>query len=147
MGQRRRARECALQMLFQIDLTNAQPAEVFSEFWEDQSPAPELRAFAERLVEGVRREREQLDRLIADASEHWRLERMAVVDRNVLRIAVYELLFDPDTPAAVVLDEAIEVARKYGSEESAAFINGVLDAVRRRIVAEPPEPPPGAAPA
>lgn len=134
-------------MLFQIDLTNAQPAEVFSEFWEDQSPAPELRAFAERLVEGVRREREQLDRLIADASEHWRLERMAVVDRNVLRIAVYELLFDPDTPAAVVLDEAIEVARKYGSEESAAFINGVLDAVRRRIVAEPPEPPPGAAPA
>ncbi len=133
-------------MLFQIDLTAAQPQEVFSAFWEDQSPTPELRAFAERLVEGVRTERELLDRLIAEASEHWRVERMAVVDRNVLRIAVYELLFDRDTPAAVVLDEAIEVARKYGSEESAAFINGVLDAVRRRIGAEPREPSPGAGP-
>lgn len=144
MGQRRRARECALQMLFQIDLTAARPGEVFSAFWEDQNPAPELRAFAERLVEGVRAERERLDRLIAEASEHWRLERMAVVDRNVLRIAVYELLFERDTPAAVVLDEAIEVARKYGSEESAAFVNGVLDAIRRHLGAGPPEPPPGA---
>jgi transcription antitermination protein NusB len=133
LGQRRRAREWALQMLFQIDLTAVAPGEVFREFWLGQEASEETRHFAERLVEGVVRERLELDRVLVGSTENWRLERMAVVDRNVLRLGAYELLFESETPLAVVLDEAIEVAKKFGSEESGAFINGVLDAVRRRI--------------
>jgi N utilization substance protein B len=119
-------------MLFQIDLAGDTPAQVFEHFWEGQleADAP-TRAFAERLVSGVTQERPRLDRAIVDQARNWRLERMAVVDRNVLRLAVWELLFDPETPAPVVIDEAVEVARRYGSEQSASFINGVLDAVRR----------------
>ena len=131
MGQRRRARECALQMLFQIDVTSTPPAEVFQEFWIDQSPADDVRAFAEGLVRGVAQQRRALDAVLAGSSEHWRIERMAVVDRNVLRMAIYELLWQPETPPAVVIDEAIEVAKRFGGEESGAFVNGVLDAVRR----------------
>ena len=132
MGGRRRARECALQMLFQIDLAGDTPAQVFEHFWQGQLEAdPPTRAFAERLVQGVVQERPRLDRAIAEHARNWRLERMAVVDRNVLRLAAWELLFDPDTPAPVVIDEAVEVARRFGSEQSSAFINGILDAVRR----------------
>ena len=80
---------------------------------------------------GVVQERPRLDRAISDQARHWRLERMAVVDRNVLRLAVWELFFDADTPPPVVIDEAVEVARRFGSEQSASFINGILDAVRR----------------
>ncbi len=142
MGQRRRARECALQMLFQIDLTGGAPRDVFEQFWATQPVGEDLQAFSETLVEGVGRELVLLDGAIASASEHWRLERMAIVDRNVLRIAVYEMLFDPDTPAAVVMDEAIEIAKRFGSEDSGAFINGILDAVHKRIVrGEIPVPP------
>lgn len=133
MGQRRRAREHALQMLFQIDLTGAAPQEVFRDFWQDQAIAGELREFAEALVLGVHGRRAELDRWISGSAEHWRLERMAVVDRNVLRMAVQELLQDPPVPVAVIIDEAIEVAKKFGGAESGAFVNGVLDSIRRRI--------------
>ena len=142
MGQRRRAREYALQLLFQIDLTGSSPGEVFREFWINQETSTEVRSFSERLVNGVFARRVQLDRLIAGAAEHWRIERMAVVDRNVLRMAVYEMLHDPEIPDAVVIDEAIEVAKKYGSEESGSFINGILDSIRRRAP-DPPAPPAG----
>jgi N utilization substance protein B len=118
-------------MLFQIDLTATPPAEVFREFWIDQALADDVRAFAEGLVRGVAARRVALDAVIAGSSEHWRIERMAVVDRNVLRMAIYELLWERETPAAVVIDEAIEVAKRFGGEESGAFVNGVLDAVRR----------------
>ena len=133
MGQRRRARERALQMLFQLDLAGGRPEEMFDAFWEGQETDADGRAFAERLVNGVVAEKARLDRTIAAAAENWRVERMAVVDRNVLRLAVYELLDEPETPPAVVLDEAIEIAKRFGSEQSGGFINGVLDAVRRRI--------------
>lgn len=133
MGQRRRARECALQMLFQIDLTGAVAAEVFGEFWVGQEAAEEMRTFAERLVLGVAGERRDLDSAIAASATHWRIERMAVVDRNILRMAVYEMLHETPTPPPVVIDEAVEVAKKFGSEESGSFINGILDDVRRRI--------------
>lgn len=133
MGQRRRARELALQMLFQIDLTGSTPEEVFPLFWSGRDVPRELRGFAERLVTRVAARRDTLDAVIAACAEHWRLERMAVVDRNVLRLATSEMLDDPDTPKAVVIDEAIEVARKFGGEDSARFANGVLDAVRLRI--------------
>jgi transcription antitermination protein NusB len=120
-------------MLFQMDLAPSSPEDVFGFFWGDQKTAEDVRAFAESLVRGVARERRFLDNVVAGSTEHWRIERMAVVDRNVLRMAVYEMLFDPEMPPVVAIDEAIELARKFGSEESGAFINGILDSVRKRI--------------
>lgn len=136
MGHRRRAREYALQMLFQIDLAGGAVPEVFQQFWTQEETDGETRDFAEHLVSGVVGQGAVLDRWIRAAAEHWRIERMAVVDRNVLRIAVFELLNDPQTPPPVVIDEAIEIAKRFGSEESGGFINGILDSIRRRA-AEP----------
>ncbi len=134
MGKRRRARECAVQMLFQIDLSGVEPAEVYTQFWEAHDMEADVRTFSQELVDGVYAERDSLDARIGKAAQRWRLERMAVVDRNVLRMALYEMNRQPQTPTAVVIDEAIEVARRFGSEESAKFVNGVLDALRRDTV-------------
>lgn len=134
MGKRRRARECALQMLFQIDLIGVERAEVYAQFWDEHDTEDDVRAFTQELVDGVCTTREQLDARITKIAERWRIERMAVVDRNVLRMALYEMNRQPQTPIAVVIDEAIEVARRFGSEESARFVNGVLDALRRDAV-------------
>jgi N utilization substance protein B len=120
-------------MLFQIDVAGGAPVEIYPEFWREHEVEDEVRAFAEELVAGVTRERDRLDALIASAAANWRVERMAVVDRNILRMAAFELAHLVDTPAAVVLDEAIEVGKRFGSEQSGAFINGVLDAVRRDL--------------
>ena len=120
-------------MLFQIDMAGGAPAEVYPHFWKEHEAELEVREFAQGLVEGVMKEREGLDRIIAGSVDNWRIDRMAVVDRNILRVAVYELAWLPDTPSVVVLDEAIEVGKKYGSEQSGSFINGILDSVRKRI--------------
>jgi N utilization substance protein B len=120
-------------MLFQIDMAGGAPAEVYPHFWKEHEAELEVREFAQGLVEGVMKEREALDRVILGSVDNWRIERMAVVDRNILRVAVYELAWLPDTPSIVVLDEAIEVGKKYGSEQSGSFINGILDSVRKRI--------------
>lgn len=120
-------------MLYQIDQTGSGPPDVFREFWVGQVPTEQLRRFAENLVLGVFERRDELDRLISRAAEHWRLERMAVVDRNVLRIAAYELMYETDVPPVVVIDEAIEVAKKFGAQDSGGFINGVLDSIRGHI--------------
>ena len=120
-------------MLFQIDMAGGAPAEVYPHFWREHEAELEVKAFAEGLVEGVTRERAVLDQIISGSAEHWRIERMAVVDRHILRVDVYELAWLPDTPPVVVLDEAIEVGKKFGSEQSGSFINGILDAVRKRI--------------
>jgi N utilization substance protein B len=120
-------------MLFQLDLTSAAPADVFREFWSERPTSDEMRAFSEALVLGVQARRDELDRWIRGSAEHWRLERMAVVDRNVLRLALHEMLSDDAPPAAVVIDEAIEIAKKFGSAESGGFVNGILDAVRKRV--------------
>ncbi len=133
MGSRRRARELALQILFQVEITRDPAALVLERFWSAQPAARATRAFAEELVQGVLNHAAEIDAIIEGGAEHWRLERMAIVDRNVLRTAIYELTRRPETPGPVVIDEAIEVARKYGSQESAPFINGVLDGIRRRI--------------
>jgi N utilization substance protein B len=133
MGRRRRSRELALQILFQVEITRDPPAQVLEHFWADHPGSPGTRGFAEELVLGVLQHLGEIDGIIAGAAEHWRLERMAIVDRNVLRSAIFELTRRPETPAAVVIDEAIEVARKFGSQESAPFINGVLDGIRLRI--------------
>jgi transcription antitermination protein NusB len=120
-------------MLFQLDVAGGDPVEIYPHFWKEHEVEAEVKTFASELVEGVVQEREALDRIISGSAENWRIERMAVVDRNILRMAVFELARLPETPAAVVLDEAIEVGKKYGSENSGAFLNGILDAIRKRI--------------
>ena len=120
-------------MLFQIDMAGGAPEEIYPHFWREHEAELEVKTFAQGLVEGVTRERDALDEIIAGSAAHWRVSRMAVVDRNILRLAVYELSRQRETPAAVVLDEAIEVGKKFGSEQSGSFINGILDAVRKRV--------------
>lgn len=120
-------------MLFQIDMAGGEPAEIYPHFWREHETETEVKAFAQGLVEGVMSERDALDGIIAGSVAHWRVSRMPVVDRNILRLAVYELASLKETPAAVILDEAIEVGKKFGSEQSGSFINGVLDAVRKRV--------------
>lgn len=120
-------------MLFQIDLAGGNPTEVFPEFWGGHEAEDEVRQFAEHLVRGVVSDRDRLDALLAGASERWRLERMAATDRNVLRIALWEMLHDAETPHAVVIDEAVEIARRFGNEESGAFVNGLLDGLRKKL--------------
>ena len=120
-------------MLYQIDQTGTSAEEVFRQFWQGHDASDEHREFAEQLVCGVSEGQAETDRLIGGAAEHWRLDRMAVVDRNVLRLAVCEMLNHPETPPAVVIDEAIEVAKRFGSEDSGGFINGILDSIRQQI--------------
>lgn len=133
MGKRHQGRECALQCLYQWDVTGAEVDSLLRGFWESRETSPEVRAFAEKLVRGTVREIARLDELIAEQAENWRLERMGRVDRNVLRLGVYELLAEPETPAAVVIDEAIELAKRFSSADAASFVNGILDGVMRRL--------------
>jgi len=137
MGSRRAARELALQALYQVDLQGGGEAESpsLALFWEHFDPAadPETRAFARELVDGVRESQERIDTLIADAAEHWRLPRLSRVDLNLLRLATFELIGRPEIPASVTLNEAIEIARRFGSEESSGFVNGVLDHIARQV--------------
>jgi N utilization substance protein B len=132
MGGRRKGRELALQMLFQWDLSKDSFHNVRRTFWTLHSESEEeVRAFADRLVEGTVEHIEPIDVLLARHAEHWRISRMAVVDRNVLRVATYELLYETQTPPAVVINEALEVARKFSTSESIHFINGILDSIRK----------------
>ncbi len=117
-------------MLFQIDLSGVEPGDVYEPFWAGHEAEADVREFSQSLVDGVYASRDELDARIAAAADRWRLERMAVVDRNILRMALFEMQRSPETPVAVVIDEAIEVARRFGTEESAKFVNGVLDALR-----------------
>ena len=134
MGTRRKSRELALQMLFQADV-GQQPAEqVRSTFWKGQSEvSPEVKGFAEDIFRVARDRAPEIDKLIEDHADNWRIDRMAAVDRNLLRAAVAELLGFPKTPRAVVINEAIEIARKFSGPESVNFINGVLDSVGKEI--------------
>ncbi|RPJ66856.1 MAG: transcription antitermination factor NusB [Acidobacteria bacterium] len=142
--ERRRAREAALQMLYQCDVGGLSAAEAIAAYAEIDQPgrvAPgETADFAVTLVEGTTADLAQIDPIIEASSEHWRLARMSVVDRTVLRLAVYQFLHEPDIPHPVVIDESVELARRYGGEESSRFVNGVLDAVRRKLAAGPSRP-------
>jgi transcription antitermination protein NusB len=134
MGTRRKSRELALQMLFQADMGRQAPEDVRRTFWNEHRSAPEdVRGFAEDLFRVASDRHAEVDGLIERHAEHWRMERMAAVDRNVLRAAVAELLGFPSTPRAVVINEALEIARKFSSPESVQFINGVLDSVGREL--------------
>jgi len=129
MGSRRRARELALQMLFENDLTGTPPDEMFLHFQEWRHAANATRDYAKRLVVGTLDHRAELDDLITRQAEHWRLKRMPAVDRNILRMALYEVRHEPDTPAPVVIDEALEIAKRFSTPRSSQFINGILDGV------------------
>lgn len=133
MGARTSGRQAALQMLFGIDSSDADVDACIRAFWREFEGDPEGRAYADALVRGVVAERERTDELIRTASTNWRLERMARVDRNLLRMAAYELLTQPTVPRAVILDEAIELAKLFGSEDSGAFVNGVLDRIAEEV--------------
>jgi transcription antitermination protein NusB len=132
MGTRRKSRELALQMLFQADMGKQSPEEVRQTFWGGRNTvAADERGFAEDLFRVAEDRNAEIDKLIEQHAEHWRMERMAAVDRNILRAAVAELLGFPETPRAVIINEALEIARKFSSPEAVQFINGVLDSVGR----------------
>ena len=133
MGSRRKAREYALQMLFQWDITHDSMDQIQATFWDGQDEPEETRTFAETLASGSVANVEQIDVLIERHAENWRLDRMAVVDRNILRLACYEFLYDAETPKTIVINEAIEVARRFSSQESPQFINGILDSIRKEV--------------
>jgi N utilization substance protein B len=131
MARRSRAREVALQLLFQRDQNATVDRESIERFVRDRLRDAHLEPFCLGLFDGVVNQQADIDRRLADAAENWRVARMATVDRNVLRLGAYELLHTADTPPAVVLDEAINLARRYGSADSPAFVNGVLDKLRQ----------------
>jgi len=133
MGKRRKARESTLQILFQLEFNDRGLENIFESFWQEKRASKEIKEYCRWLVEGIVSHRKKIDQLIQSVSENWRIDRMALVDRNVLRIAVFELLYEENLAPAIVIDEAIEVSKKYSTEESATFVNGILDAVRRKI--------------
>jgi N utilization substance protein B len=129
MGVRRRGRELALQALYQVEFCGDDPGRTVAAFWERCDASADARDFGAVLVGGVLAERRRIDELIGGASEHWRLGRLSTVDLNVLRVGTYELLCSPDVPPSVVIDEAIEIAKRFGTDDSGTFVNGVLDQV------------------
>ncbi|HVF28230.1 MAG TPA: transcription antitermination factor NusB [Pyrinomonadaceae bacterium] len=142
MGSRRKARECALQMLFAADVMGTLGAdELVRAYWDELGEAEmdePARAFATRLATGVLAHLPELDDRIRSRAEHWRIPRMAIVDRNVLRLSVYEFLYEP-TPRTVAINEALEIARRFSTYEATQFINGILDAVKRDLDQERPQ--------
>ena len=134
MGTRRKARELALQMLFQADLAKQAPEDVRRSFWAERGTVEEdVRGFADDLFRVASDRGPEIDKTIESHAEHWRMERMAAVDRNILRAGVAEFLGFPSTPKPVVINEALEIARKFSSPESVNFLNGVLDSVAREM--------------
>jgi transcription antitermination protein NusB len=132
MGNRHRAREYALQVLFEMDFNDADRALLIRHFWDGLHVPREVIDFAMERVNGVLRHRRDLDALITTFSENWKLDRMTAVDRNVLRMAVFEILHCADVPRNVVINEAVEIGKRFGTEESGAFINGILDQIAHR---------------
>jgi len=134
MGTRRKSRELALQMLFQADMGRQNAEQVRNTFWKERNSVEgDVRGFADDLFRVATDRTPEIDGLIERHAEHWRMERMAAVDRNILRGAVAELLGFPSTPRAVIINEALEIARKFSSPESVQFINGVLDSVGKEL--------------
>lgn len=131
-SRRRQSREFALQILYQRDAGGEPIEAVIASFWESQGVAqPDIRGFAEELVRGAERQRESIDQRIRAASEHWDPARMAAIDRTILRLAIFELLHRDDIPPKVSINEYIEIAKKFSTEDSGAFVNGILDRIWR----------------
>ncbi len=135
MGARRKARICALQMLFQYDIAQPPVDELTTNYWEafGDDMGNVARDFSNNLALGAISRLDEIDDLIKRRAEHWRIKRMAVVDRNILRLAIYEFLYEADTPKTVVINEALEIARRFSTFEATQFINGILDAIKRDL--------------
>jgi transcription antitermination protein NusB len=137
---RRRAREASLQMLYQWEVGRSSADESVATYWPEHDAEHELgeplREFANGLVRGTTARVKDIDAILTAHAQNWRIERMAVIDRLVLRLAIYELLAEPDTPAKVIINEALELARTYSGDEAVGFVNGILDAVRKELQRE-----------
>ncbi|HSB09038.1 MAG TPA: transcription antitermination factor NusB [Blastocatellia bacterium] len=135
MGARRKARICALQMLFQYDVARPEVDELTGSYWvafgDDMGNV--ARDFSDKLALGAISHLDEIDALIKQRAENWRIQRMAVVDRNILRLAIYEFLYEGETPKTVVINEALEIARRFSTFEATQFINGILDAIKRDL--------------
>ena len=136
MGKRRQARALTVQVLFHLEFSPGDPEEGFKLISENFESPPEILTFSRRLVLGIWENRKTLDKLITQSSKNWRLERMSLADRNILRVGVYEMLFMNDIPPKVSIDEAVELGKKFGTEESGAFINGILDNIYNHLKRE-----------
>ena len=133
MRNRTRARECALQMLYQADIRHGSADEIKQEFWQTDAPVEaEVQQFATHLFDGTLAHQAELDALIGKYADNWNMKRMAVIDRNILRLGVFELLHVADVPPKVCINEAIELAKRFGDAESGKFINGILDAIHKK---------------
>src|SRR5690349_2512154 len=141
MGARRKARVCALQMLFQFDVARPGLDELTGMYWrnfgDEMGDVPQ--EFANDLAVGAIAHLDEIDGLIKQRAENWRISRMAVVDRNILRLAIYEFLYEDETPKTVVINEALEIARKFSTFEATQFINGILDAIKRDLEEQQPQ--------
>lgn|SRR5256885_1112621 len=135
MSLRTKAREFAMQMLFQWDMSKQDPAKLEAKFWREAKAADTTRAFANRLFEGAAREVASLDEVIVKHAQNWRFERLSAIDRAILRLAIHELRAT-DTPPKVVLNEAVDLAKKFSSDDAGGFVNGILDAFRKSMTAE-----------
>jgi transcription antitermination protein NusB len=133
MPSRRKSREFAMQMLYQWELGGNTPEQVGASFFQERKAGQEVQKFARELFRGAVDDVKKLDVLIREHAENWRLERMAAVDRSILRLAVYELLHCPETPPAAVIDEALEIARRFSGAGSVEFVNGILDSVLKSL--------------
>lgn len=134
MGLRRAARECALQMLYEYDVGKQSKNEILSTFWQMNDHPKKVRDFAGQLFEGAIQRLKEIDRIIQQHTKNWRLSRMAVVDRNILRLAVFEFISGGKTPETVVINEALEIAKKFSTYESAQFVNGILDSIKNELM-------------
>ena len=134
MGLRRTARECALQMLYQYDVGKQPIEEILESYWQMNEHPRKVRDFADELFEGTIKRIKEIDKTIQQHTKNWRLSRMAAVDRNILRVAVYEFMCDTGTPVTVVINEALEIAKKFSTHESAQFVNGVLDSIKNDLM-------------
>lgn len=136
MGKRRRSRELAIKVLFHLDFSRDDPAIAFDLICNNFGASEDVKPFSKELVLGVCIHLKELDDLVATASQHWRLERIARVDRSILRLALYELLYRDDIPPKVSINEAVDLGKKFSSEESGAFINGVLDKIYTTLMTD-----------
>jgi N utilization substance protein B len=133
MGRRTKARECAFQMLYQWEQTKDPISRVSSLFWKVRSSTDATKEMAERLARGAHEHAAAIDAHITRTTKNWKFDRIAAVDRNILRLGTYELMMEPGTPGTVIIDEAVEIAKRFGEADSPGFVNGVLDAIRREV--------------
>jgi len=133
MGRRRKAREETLRILFRLEFENKQIEKTLDQYWESKKTSEEIKEYSTWLVNGIISDQAKIDNIIQKVSEHWRISRMALVDRNILRMGVFELLYEENIAPAIIINEAIEIAKKYSGDVAATFVNGILDSIRKDL--------------